>query len=209
MSSDLAAASLREDLMMSYKPYFWINDSARLPVLAVLVAASLILTFSLSLIAAGLTNETAPCGVISFELAGSLSRAREIMRSWEAACGCSAREDVFLSIGLDYLYLCVYPLAISMACDLAANRIWARQSRMRIAGVILAWVTPVAGAVDAIENYAMIRVLKFAESPVWPSLAKCCAIPKFGLVLLGLGYVGVSLLFLARATVLRRARPRT
>lgn len=183
-------------------PFSWINESAKVPLLFVLFAASLILSISLSLIAAGLTNETAPLGMVSFELAGSLSRAHEIMCSWDGA----AREDAFLSTGLDYLYLCVYPLAISLACDLAASRIWKQHGRLRSAGNVLAWVVPAAGVLDATENYAMIRVLRLAENPLWPGLAKWCAIPKFGLVLLGLGYLILSVVFLVGGKLLGRDR---
>lgn len=169
---------------MALSPYSWIKERARAPLLIALITATVGLSIVLSSIGQSLKNQTAPQGIISFELAGSKSRAEEILGSWSQ----SARHDAFLSIGVDYLFLCVYPLAISLACvttgaQLAQYRTFAKT------GAVLSWLVLGAGALDGVENFAMIRMLKSIEGEAWPALAKWCAIPKFGLVALGIAYV--------------------
>jgi hypothetical protein len=100
---------------MILDPCSWIVDSAETSVLVVLVISTLTLGVVLALIDQTLKTEVAPFGIISFELAGS--RAKDILISWSE----TARQQAFLSLGLDYLFLCVYPFALSLACHIGAN----------------------------------------------------------------------------------------
>ena len=58
---------------------------------------------------------------------------------------------------------------------------------------------------DAAENYFLIRLLLGDRQALWPTLARWCAIPKFGLVLAALAYLAGGGLF-SRA---RSTRPRS
>ena len=169
-----------EEGLLNPNLYSWIADSAKVPVLLVLIIFSIILMVALGSIDRPLRNDLAPKGIISFELAGS--RAKKIVNSWSQA----ARQNAFLSLGLDYLYLSVYPLALSLACQLAAATV--RGLWLSIGGLI-SWLVLAAMPLDAFEDYALIKVLKVPESERWPEVAKWCAIPKFGLVFLGLIYL--------------------
>ena len=59
-------------------------------------------------------------------------------------------------------------------------------------GATLAWAQFGAAALDAVENYALIRLLLGDRSPRWPPLARWCALPKFAIVAAGLVYVLVG-----------------
>jgi hypothetical protein len=185
---------------MSLNPYSWINDSAKVPVLVVLIASTIILSVALSSIGRSLKNEIAPQGIISFELAGSASRANQIVNSWPDA----VRQDAFLSLGLDYLFLCIYPFAISLACHLAAAKDKESGLRRGRLGAALSWLVITAMPLDGIENYSLIRVLNSSVNELWPELAKWCAIAKFGLVIIGTGYIIVWLVLQVARRMMRK-----
>lgn len=184
---------------MGLTPYSWVKERARVPLLIILITATIALSLVLSSIGQSLKNQTAPQGIISFELAGSGSRAEQIVSSWPEA----ARRDAFLSIGVDYLFLCVYPLAISLACIVASASL-TRYRLLTKAGATLGWLVLGAGVLDAVENFAMIRMLKSTGGDAWPMVAKWCAIPKFSLVALGVFYLLLALLLLASRRFLRK-----
>lgn len=184
---------------MRLTPFSWVKERATVPLLITLIIGSIALSIVLSSIGQSLKNQTAPQGIISFELAGSASRAEQIISSWSDA----ARRDAFLSIGVDYLYLFVYPLAISLACLVVSARLSRRRTPTKT-GATLSWLVLVAGLLDAVENLAMIRMLKSNEGDLWPVLAKWCAIPKFSLVASGLAYVLLAALLVLSRRFLRK-----
>lgn len=186
---------------MGLTPYSWVKAGGRVPLLITLITATIALSVVLSSIGQSLKNQTAPQGIISFELAGSESRAEQIVSSWAEP----SRYDAFLSIGIDYLFLCVYPLAISLACVVASARL-TRYRALAKTGAALGWLVLGAGLLDAVENFAMIRMLKSTEGDAWPMLAKWCAIPKFGLVALGILYVLLAVLLLVSRRFLKKPK---
>lgn len=63
----------------------------------------------------------------------------------------SAREDAFLGLGLDFLFLVLYPLWLSLACSLAARRRGPATRLGSVAAAASAWVWS-AAPLDAAEN---------------------------------------------------------
>lgn len=127
-------------------------------------------------------------GIVKFELAGSTSKAREIISSWGAAGQIRAA----FNLGLDFLYLVVYSTTIGVACIWAANVLQAHGLPLASVGILLAWGQWLAALLDVVENIALAIILFGSVTDPWPQIAKWCAIPKFGLVLLGLLYAGVG-----------------
>jgi hypothetical protein len=123
-------------------------------------------------------------GIVSFEVAGTADRAQEIVDEW----GEDGRDAARLSLIVDYPFLIAYSLFLAVACTVASER-FARRGHAGAArvGVPLAWAQFVAGACDAIENAALLRVLD-GHTDVYPALALAAAIPKFTLAGLGLLY---------------------
>ena len=173
---------------MRSSPFTWINEQAKVCVFIALLLFTLALTVGLSIQGRRLRTPAAPQGIISFELAGTRAAADRIVDSWSPPQG-DVRGDAFLSLGVDYLYLFLYPLTISLACHLSARRDARFARRTWIVGAILSWVVLAATPLDATENYALIKVLKSSSGAFWPALAKWCAILKFGLIFIGAGYV--------------------
>ncbi len=124
-------------------------------------------------------------GIIAYELAGSVTAAQAMIDSWDAR----ARLYAAFGLGLDYLYMPSYALAIALGCMWARRRLAARWPWLGGVGLALAWGLGAAALLDAIENFALLKMLLagVASAP-WPALAAVCATIKFVLVVAGLLY---------------------
>jgi hypothetical protein len=162
-----------------------IDPKRRLPVFFILLAATLVVMISLQIIGAPLQTEAAPAGIISYEFAGDLSAAREMINSW----GSSGQLSAGLSLGLDYLFLAAYSVTIALGCSIVAEKLHSRFGFLIRLGKLLAWAQFLAAALDALENYALIRVLLGSDNALWPQVAYWSAGPKFLIVVLGILYV--------------------
>ena len=147
-----------------------------------LLAATLLVVAALGFVDASTRNASAPQGIVSFELARSVDRASAIVNSWDA----SQRLRSAWGLGFDYLFMPLYSSAIGFACVWAGRRFGERSGRW------LAWGMWVAAGFDAVENFALLRILLSAPASPWPQLAFWCASIKFGLILIGLAYAGVG-----------------
>ncbi len=163
-------------------PFDWIPEPLQQRALWVLTVLLLLLSLVLAPLSSPLTTEAAPYGIVSFELAGSADRAARIVDSWSPA----ARERAMLIQGLDYLYLFVYSAWLSLACTRIRRRHGGWFARI---GSGLAWAVLAAGALDALENLALIQILMSGASEGWARLAWASAVPKFVLVLLAAAYL--------------------
>ena len=70
-----------------------------------------------------LQTSAAPSGVISYELAGSAPAAQAMIDSW----GAQARLYAAFGLGLDYLFMLSYALAIGLGAAWAGRQLGARQ----------------------------------------------------------------------------------
>lgn len=130
---------------------------------------------ALAAINAHLRNEIAPQGIISLELCAYGGSCDAILRSW----GSEARAWAGLNLGLDYLFMLLYAAVTFLALRLLAARLperWARATRA------VAWLAIAAAAMDAVENYSLIRLLldPSAAGEAWP--AAIFATSKFVLI---------------------------
>ena len=154
---------------------------------------TLLLMLALQIIDIPLQTTAAPFGIVSFEFAEDAEHARAIIASWDE----HARIHAGFSLGLDYLFMPSYALAISLAC-LWSVGVFAARSRRRVArlGGALAWLVLAAALFDAVENMALWRLLVGPINDFLPALAWWCAAIKF--VLIGLGLLFVLAAVLAR-----------
>lgn len=164
--------------------------------LKLLFIISLVLTFlvliALQISGEYLVTENTPLGILSFEFAGDLSTAKIMVDSW----GDQGRIYAGLNLGLDYLFLLVYSLTLFSGSTLLAARIKLKSERVGRIGFAIAMGCLVAGGLDAIENYALIKILIEEGNDFYAGLAQWCAIPKFVLVVLGIIYIVSGSLFL-------------
>ena len=169
------------------KPLFW-----------AFLAGTLILFAVFRFLDAPLRTSAAPSGIVSFELAGTPVQAQAIIDSWhEMAFLLSSVEDepvpglvsraysfAAFGLGIDYLFMPVYATALALGILLAADK---HKGWFAILGAWLGWGAFIAALFDAVENYALARMLLMNE--VWspyPEVAAFSASVKFVLLLLGL-----------------------
>jgi hypothetical protein len=160
----------------------------------VLLAITLLLMAGLQVLGSPLETPAAPAGIISFELAGNLDSAQEILDSW----GTRGQVIAGLSLGLDYFFLVAYSITIALGCIIIAGRLHSRFGFLIRVGILLSWAQFMAALLDALENFALIKVLLGSENAIWPQVARWSALPKFLLLILGILFVIVgSLITLA------------
>ncbi|MEZ4587824.1 MAG: hypothetical protein R2909_15670 [Gemmatimonadales bacterium] len=150
----------------------------------------------LSVANAPLRTEAAPAGIVSFELAGSAEKADAVIRSW----GPRQREAASFGLGLDFLFLLLYPTAISLAVAMVTERLILPAPRLAHWGRTISLALPAAAVLDAVENAALWRMLQLGATDGWARTAAVAASIKFALV-------AVGLLFLPIGLALARRRP--
>jgi len=165
--------------------YSWINPEARLPAFFVLLALTLIVMVAMVRVGKDLNTTPAPKGIVCLELADK-DEAAEIVNSWTG----NKRDSAFLSLGLDYLFLFLYPVSISLACNLLAKGFgdgWVRSVGLWISAVSL-----LAVLLDATENFAIIKMLTHGIFEPWADVSRYSAIPKFAIIAAGLVFTLVA-----------------
>lgn len=169
-------------------PFLWLTESGQSRAFVTASVLALLTMASLQVLDAPLKTAAAPGGIISYEFARDLEGACRILSSW----GPEARVYAGLSLGLDYLFMVAYACALGLGCVLVARRL-GRWSRGPAAlGVALSWGQWLAALLDALENYALIRLLLGSERALWPALAFGCALTKFLLVGAGILFIGLG-----------------
>ena len=169
-------------------PFNWLPVANQKPTFITLFILTLLVMTNLQIIGAPLVTDAAPQGIVSYEFAGNITTAQEILDSWGAAGQVSAG----LSLGLDFLFLFAYAGSIGLGCVLAARKLAPQGGMVHQIGIYLAWGQGLAAFLDYLENYALIRILLGSKLALWPGMARWCAIPKFALVGAGLLYLIVS-----------------
>ena len=163
-------------------------ESPSIRALALGAVASLVVLMGMVLLDQALRTPAAPNGIVSLELAGSLTAAQHILDSWPAA----ARIQAGMSLGLDFSFLAAYAFTLAGACRKVASYLPPEGTCCRSMGGILAKAAWGAGCLDVVENLALIKFL-IGPPLAWPPvLAACCAWPKFGLAAVILLYIGLG-----------------
>lgn len=133
-------------------------------------------------------HEDKPGGesIIEFELAGSVSRAQEILNTWHAEGVIDEAKAIQV---LDLIYPFIYAAALAGGCIAAAGA-WRRLGREHAAamGIAMAWVATAAAAFDYVENLGLDISLWGAPASPWPEISRVAALLKFGAIYLALAY---------------------
>ena len=74
-------------------------------------------------------------------------------------------------------------MAFSLACVLSVRGLLPELRLLIRLGSLLAWMSLLAGVLDALENFALIQLLLDPEWYAWPAMARWCDLPKFGILL--------------------------
>lgn len=165
-------------------PFEWLCPTAQKRALLAVFALAAVLQYAWSALDRPLHTSAAPKGILSFEVAGTPAAAQGIVASW----GHDGQLHAAANLGLDYLFLLAYSGTIGLACVVVAGKL--RGVRWLFAlGLLLAWLQLAAALFDAVENYALIRILLGAADEGLPALARWSAMPKFILGTSGIVYV--------------------
>jgi len=121
-----------------------------------------------------------PHNIIEFELAYTTEVAQRMLNTWQSN---NAMRELFFLLGVDYLFMFLYSFSIWFACVSLAGRVTPRLAHWI---VVLAWLQPIAGVLDGVENFALFHISIGDTSPSWPLLSYYCAMPKFVIVLIGI-----------------------
>ena len=128
--------------------------------------------------------------IIDIELMGTSANAVEQV----GRLGPSGVDAAKTSIYLDFPLLVLYAIALSVACAVLAARAAERgRSTLASAGRAIAWAAPVAAALDAAENVALLQVLSGNVDQPWPGIVFGFASVKFALLAVVVVYLVVAM----------------
>lgn len=159
----------------------------------IFLTLTLVLYAVFGVLDAPLRTEAAPNGIVSLELAGNPQTARAITDSWKqmslllSSTADRPNPDIVnvqylfaaFGLGLDYLFIPVYALALAFGTLLAVQK---HTGWIKSMAVAAGYGVFAASLFDAVENYALVRVLLGAVDSGYPAIAAFCAIIKFGLI---------------------------
>lgn len=135
--------------------------------------------------------------IVAFEFAGTSDCAREFVDKWKNTKsdinGQPLIETAKQQVWLDMPFTFFYPLFFALICGSAAG-LWSGWFK-RIGGWI-SWAVIAACPLDLVENFALLQTLNGALDGSQPAIAAVCALIKFSLLGLVIGYVAISLLAL-------------
>jgi hypothetical protein len=144
-----------------------------------------------------IADERLPFGVISLEAPGTSAHARWIVERLGDDGVASVRRQTLL----DFAFLFTCALTLSLACGLISEF---TSGPMKAYGIMIAWAALLAGALDAVENVAMLRMLSGTFDAPWPQLATACAILKFSIAFGAFFYIAIGLASLGWGWISRR-----
>ena len=174
-------------------PLHFIPSANRKPILLALLIWTIIMASIMQTVSAPLKTSAAPMGIVSFELAGTPEKAFQIMVSWvlpqkngeSLIASITPTLYAAFGLGLDYLFMPSYALALALGVLLALGR---HKGWFASLGIWVGWGSLAAALFDAAENFALWKILLGDYQSAWPMIAAVCATIKFALILLGLGY---------------------
>jgi hypothetical protein len=160
------------------------NLPSRKRLFLVLLALTILLSIVMGILGTPLNTQAASNGIVSFEFAGTPTRAQAILESWNM----QAMTRAGFIQGLDFLYLCIYSTTIGLGCLMAGKILQSRRWPLAGLAASLAWALWLAAAFDAVENIALGLLLMGTVKSPWPQISWVCAAIKFGLLFSGLVY---------------------
>ncbi len=141
-----------------------------------------------------------PWGVVSLELAFTVSRASEILGIWKSA---GVSESALVSLGVDGAFLVAYPMLLFTSMRLLLTRAVPASAPLHQTGARLAWATLVCIPLDAVENLLLWRLVVrgVAQTVSGPTvlLAGIAASLKFLLIAAAIAWMVAALLQWRRA----------
>jgi hypothetical protein len=160
-------------------PLEFVPQNLRNPLFYVFLVLTLLIFGVFRVLDAPLRTAAAPSGIVSFELAREPDTAHGIINSWDS----TALLFAAFGLGLDYLFMPAYALALSLGILLMMN---GRSGWYPQLSAWMGWAIFAAALLDAVENYALWIELSGTVVSPYPELAAFCASVKFALLVAGI-----------------------
>ena len=125
--------------------------------------------------------------MLAFEF--NAGKAPEIFESWDEATKATLRTALLW----DYLFIFIYPAFIATSCFIAGRFLESQKFLSLKYGLFIMCLQLVAAMLDALENFALLKVLRGPIESPWPQTARWCATFKFGFIIVGIAYVAVGI----------------
>ncbi|WBX71136.1 hypothetical protein [Tenacibaculum retecalamus] len=110
-----------------------------------------------------LINDVCKNGILSFELAKDMQVSEAILNSWNT----QAKINAGISLGLDFLFLMIYPPLIALLIHKLNKILWTGKPVYQV-GLILLFSQFFTAIFDAIENICLIQLLLGSTNKLWP-----------------------------------------
>jgi len=166
-------------------PFEHLNLNFQKKVFIFLLFMTIFIMIIMNVIGEPLITQSAPSGIVSFELAFSPARAQLMISSWSPD---SQLRAAFIQ-GLDFLFPLIYAATLSLGCLLIVNVISSRRKLLSRSGIMIAWGLVVALICDYIENISLVALLLGRLQSPLPEIAGVCAVIKFALIFFAIGYI--------------------
>ncbi len=125
--------------------------------------------------------------MFSFELAGTPERSERVLKAAEEDDK-EARAKFRSALKWDYLFIFIYTSCFIVGSSLVVKFLSSHNWPGVRTGLLILALLPLAGLLDAVENYALLRVLDGAVEKPWPQLAMWCAAIKFSILAVAFFY---------------------
>jgi hypothetical protein len=150
-----------------------------------MLTMTILIMIIMNVIGVPLVTKYASSGIISFEFAFSVARARLIINSWSPD---SQLRAAFIQ-GLDFLFPPVYSIALGFGCLLSHKVLSTRRKPLSGSGIIITWGLVMAVFFDYLENISLVALLLGRLQSPFPQIAGVCAVIKFTLIFIAIGYI--------------------
>jgi hypothetical protein len=174
-----------------------LNPNLQKRLFILLLIMAILVMIIMNVIGEPLVTKYAPSGIISFEFAFSVARARLIISSWSPD---SQLRAAFIQ-GLDFLFPPIYGVALGFGCLLSHKVLSTRRKPLSGSGIIITWGLVMAVICDYLENISLVALLFGRLQSSFPQIAGACAVIKFALIFIAIGYIlyGLIIGILARS----------
>jgi hypothetical protein len=166
-------------------PFRWLGDDGQWRLFLLVSILSIAVMVALDDQGSQLKTEASPWGIVSLEFAGSGEAATRMLAEW----GERGRLIAGINLGLDFLFILVYAVALSLGSAIAARSHGRFSTSRERIGYLIAWGALLAGLFDVVENVALIEVLTGTDGDWWPGVARACARLKFAIVGVALAHI--------------------
>lgn len=123
-----------------------------------------------------------PSEMVRLQLAGSETRARQILAGWSHA----ETVDIGFLLGVDHVHLVAYSVLLTLAAVWAGRQF--RGGAARWAPVV-AWMPLGAALFDLVENIGLILMIRGAVDAPVPTLTMAASWAKYSMALVVVPYV--------------------